>query len=279
MAAPDLFIGVVTHAASRFPEARGPSGAGARLAGAWTDSGRSAAVVVEDRDLWNHSGLSLDPRDGFAYREELFEEWRWRGFLGKRRPWWIVRQGMRILRTYMGTSSQEELSASRRLLNIEFAHRSLWEQGIASGAELILILEDDAELGDASEAAHGIAELSEVTWDFVNLSSSFSADQLGVAGLLEPSGIEWDGSNAREVLRSDKPVTNTVCALMFRRGFLSSLLIEWVDLPPEPLLPIDWKMNRVLRLMVESGKLETSSSLWVEPGPFIQRSLHSAPQP
>ena len=279
MAASDLFIGVVTHAASRFPDARGSRGAGARLADAWAELGRTTDVLVEDRDLWSESGLSLDPREGFSYRQELLEEWRWRGFLDTRSRWWMARQGLRILRNRFVASSDEGPGASRRLLNIEFAHRGLWEQGLASGAEVILVLEDDAHLGDAADAAQGIAGLQEATWNFTNLSSSFSADQLGVVSLLQPSGIEWEGSNQRIVLRSEKPVTNTVCALMFRRRFLASLLRYWVDLPLEPLLPIDWKMNRVLRMMVESQSLEASSTLWVEPGPFIQRSLHSAPQP
>jgi len=81
------------------------------------------------------------------------------------------------------------------------------------------------------------------------------------------------------VLRSTRPITNTVCALVYRRDFLSLLLSSWAALPMEPILPIDWKMNKVLRSMVESGQLEESSALWVEPGPFIQRSLHPAPQP
>jgi len=239
----------------------------------------SVELVIEDRDLWTESGLHLDSASGSTYREELLEEWHWRGFLGSRRPWWIARQGLRILRTYLGASSQQGPSASIRLLNIEFAHRSLWEQGLASGAEMIVVLEDDAELTDASDVAQAVAALADSPWAFINLSLSFTPDQLGVADLLLPSGVNWGGLNDRVVLRSTRPITNTVCALVYRRDFLSSLLSSWAALPVEPVLPIDWKMNKVLRSMVESGQLEESSALWVEPGPFIQRSLHPAPQP
>lgn len=231
-------------------------------------------LAVEDRNLWRASEDTRGSSEGPSYRDELIEEWRWRGFLGTRNPLWMVRQGLRFGRSFLRPRSAGGTEDRLRLLNIEMAHLNLWRRGLDSGASVIIVIEDDADVQDSDDVAAGLEGLLNASWSYVNLSLSFGADDLGVTRLLEACEATWIGSVNRQVLRAKRPVTNTVCALAYRREFLADLLAHWEAMPMEPLLPIDWKMNRALREMVESGVLEADSSLWVEPGPLVQRSLH-----
>ena len=230
--------------------------------------------AVEDRNLWIDGEETRGGSEGPSYRDELVEEWRWRGFLGTRSPLWTVRQGLRFGRSFLRPRSAGGTGDRLRLLNIEMAHLSLWRRGLDSGASVIVVMEDDADVQDSDDVAAGLEGLLNASWSYVNLSLSFGADDLGVSDVLEACGVTWAGAVHRQVLRAGRPVTNTVCALAYRREFLTNLLAHWEAMPMEPLLPIDWKMNRALREMVESGVLEADSSLWVEPGPLVQRSLH-----
>lgn len=274
MGTPDLFIAVVTHPKSVFPESRGPSGAAARISRALESRGLEVELVVEDRNLWTEVAESGSSGLGTSYRAELAEEWRWRGFLGNRGVFWMARQGLRLGASVVRPARGPEAGDGDRLLNIEMAHRSLWKQGLESGAEVVLVIEDDADLEDAEDFAAGLTDLLNVSWSFVNLSLSFDRDALGVTNLLKGSGVSWAGADERSVLRPLRPVTNTVCAMAYRREFVVSLLAHWEAMPMEPVLPIDWKMNRALREMVQDGDLAPDSSLWIEPGPLVQRSLH-----
>lgn len=269
-----MFIGVVTYSATSFPEAQSFKGAGARLVQACKEQGLEATLSIEDRNLWTELGGKLTMPVRSSYREELAEEWRWRGFLGTRSTWWAARHATRWVRTIRGQQADQEQAIQQRLLNIEWAHRSLWEQALDSGSEISLILEDDATVENATDVAEGLVNLATSPWSYVNLSLSFGPDQLGIARLLQPSGLSWGGTVSREVLRSSRPVTNTVCAIGYRREFLTRFVNHWISMPVEPVLPIDWKMNRALRELVNSGILRPGSSLWVEPGPLVQGSLH-----
>lgn len=274
MGAPDLFIALVTHAQSSYLEARSPAGAAAQIARVCDAKGLTAEVVIEDRDLWTESGAGVSSAGRLSYRQELIEEWRWRGFLGTRTLPWTAQHALRFGKSLMRLRRGNENGNRQRLLNIEMAHRSLWEQGLQSGAEIILVIEDDASIQDPDDFITGLLGLLVEPWSYLNLSLSFDRGALGVADLLNASELPWAGSVSRDVLRARRPVTNTVCALAYRRAFLARLVSHWDAMPMEPVLPIDWKMNRALREMVQSGALEPDSTLWVEPGPLVQRSLH-----
>lgn len=275
MASPDFFVGVVTHRESRFPEAHSDDGAAKRLQFAWERTGSSAEVRVEDRDLWTESDQQLPTVSERSLRlEELAEDRRWREFLGVADLSWRLVHTLRRLRAVTFLSGGSTFDSANRLLNIELAHLALWEQGLSSGAQVIVVLEDDALLSDPQDAADGLTGLAEASWSYVNVSHSFGQEELGVKRLLVRSDVTWSGSVPRLVLRGSRPLTNTVCAVAYQRAFLERLVRQWKLLPLFPLLPIDWKLNRVLRTLVEAGEMDPHSSLWVEPGPFIQRSLH-----
>jgi len=275
----DVFIGVVTHPGSRYADAAGPAGAGAEIAAALAPLGLVTEVCVEDRNLWSDTGQSVAKGShAKSLRAELREEWAWRTFLAtanwRSRGVLIFRWLRLLLRRYRGGSS----SAVERLLNIEFAHRRPWQCGLNSGAAVVLVLEDDAFCEDPVDTAYGLAELIEQEWVFANLSQSFTSKELGIGSLLENSGMNWNGPGGlgvrRRIYRTAKPVTNTVCAVAYRRHFLQNLVSHWDSMPQQPVLPIDWKLNRALREMSASDALGAEPALWIEPAPLLQRSLH-----
>lgn len=170
--------------------------------------------------------------------------------------------------------------AMKRLINIELSHMALLRQGHDSGSDWILILEDDAGTTNISDAATGIADLlSHRVHDhlprYVNLSHSFSPQQLGIQDLLSPVlNASWEGKVGRVVYQASKPVTNTVCAVLYRREFLTDLLPALQSIPIDPVLPIDWKLNRALMQMFTAGSVRAGDCWLIEPAPIVQMSMH-----
>jgi hypothetical protein len=77
------------------------------------------------------------------------------------------------------------------------------------------------------------------------------------------------------VYLASRPITNTVCAILYSREFLTTLVQELEALPMEPVLSIDWKLNVALMNLFESNKLDGFECWWVEPAPIKQMSMHS----
>ncbi len=168
---------------------------------------------------------------------------------------------------------------TKRLINIELSHLELLRQGLASGADWIMILEDDAFSPDVSDCASGIAAI--ITSEsprpkYVNISQSFTSAELGISHLLSPvSGAVWHGPTSRRVQAAERPVTNTVCAIFYRVDFASELLSVMECLPMEPVVPIDWKLNQALMDMYSTGDIGAGDCWLVDPAPIVQMSMRS----
>lgn len=272
----DLFIGVVSHDGSRYQESQGPSGLAARLGGALSDRGVRVSIAVNSVDLF---GGTVSPglvQTSLTAQMSVEEEWarflqRPRGF---RSLFEIIYRRCRRLRQRLQPPDPRTIV---RLLNIELSHLDLMRRGRASGAGWVLIMEDDGECMDVDDLASGLvgltAELPEVA--FANISDSFDSGQLGARHLLRSSAITWQGTAPRRVLESERPVTNTVCAMLYSAEFLRALLPAWDALPLEPVVPVDWKLNVVLMHLYESGDLRFGSCVLVEPAPIAQGSMRN----
>lgn len=276
----DLFIGVVSHERSRFADAQGSEGLAARLAGAWNGLGLSSRVQVNTRDLVSESGIEITPdviRDSPA--EELRIERQWAQFLERPMgPRWWGTHTLRWSKYWASRRGAPNPTSVTRLLNIELSHLDLMQRALDSGSTWLLLLEDDAGCTDIDDLAAGLRGIVSggVTPAFANLSESFDLDRLGVSHLLQRAGgVEWQGPTSRAVLAARKPVTNTVCATLYRRDFLTDLVAEWQTLPMTPVAPIDWKLNRALMGLWASGGIRSEDCWWVEPGPIVQRSMHA----
>jgi hypothetical protein len=110
----------------------------------------------------------------------------------------------------------------------------------------------------------------------VNLSESFTPRELGIDHLLaHVVGCTWAGTRRRNVLVAERPVTNTVCAILYSSEFLHSLLEALEGLPIEPIVPIDWRLNEGLMALHDSGT--AIGACWmVEPAPIVQMSMKQA---
>lgn len=276
----DLFIGVVSHERSRFADAQGSEGLAARLADAWTGLGLSSRVQINTRDLVSESGIDITPeviRDSPA--EELRIERQWAQFLERPMgPRWWGTHALRWSKYGASRRGAPDPTSVTRLLNIELSHVDLMQSALDSDSSWLLLLEDDAGCADIADLAEGLQGLvaGDASPLFANLSQSFDLDQLGVAQLLLPlHDVTWQGSASRSVLTARRPVTNTVCAILYRRDFLAALMAEWQSLPMTPVAPIDWKLNRALMGLWSSGGIRSGDCWWVEPGPIVQRSMHA----
>lgn len=294
---PDLFIGLVSHSASRFAWNQGESGLAYGLQRALRAAGRTSEVRINVENLFDPSALSLTPE---VIQESTFEELSleraWGRFLSAGSPqrcaravrqellgagrWLNAQWRLRGPRMVTGNPLSAQERAIRRLLNIELSHFDLLECAIESGAPWTLILEDDASTLDLEDAVLGLIGIMDSRSTpqprYVNISESFTQEQLGIAHLLLPTTEIWQGTKARLVLPSKRPVTNTVCAILYRTDFISDLLSVMRGLPQVPVIPIDWKVNQALMHMFDRGSLGAGDCWSVFPGPFTQLSMNEA---
>lgn len=273
MPPPNLFIGVVTYPGTRFPDSSGASGLAQQLAQRLP----STVVEVNSVDLWepDEAPTSRDAR--LSRLRELKAEWRWARFLGySKDPGFLVRIGARWAKYASLTGRSLDPRSVVRLMNIELSHLHLWRTAIASGAGLILILEDDAGSDHVDDLAQGVQAWIDEGFQpaFVNLSTSFALKDLEASRHLHSVGDpRWSGTQIRALMLADRPITNTVCAILYGRDFLTRFVRAWESASIAPVLPIDWKMNMVAMDMFDAGAFEQSSVWWLEPAPIQQRSM------
>ncbi len=278
MASPTLFIGVVSHSRSTFTVNQGEEGLAANLVKQLSDLGTSASYSINVRNDFDTSGVPATRsvfRSGIA--EEVRLERQWNAFLG-------VRQGMtfwarhfaRLLRVQSFLFRKTNAAEIQRLINIELSHTRLMKEGLDSGAPWVLIIEDDAATPDTVDLAYGLVGIFTLNppISFVNLSRSFDLSDLGIGHLLHSTDEnEWVGHSERKILIADRPATNTVCAILYKRRFLEYLFGELELIPMQPVVPIDWRLNQALMNLWNKGLIGAGDCWFVEPAPIIQLSM------
>lgn len=285
----DLFIGIVTHPFSRYlNEVANPTYAD-RLMSSARGAGLGVQVIVNPRNAFDESERAITAVD--VLRAAWFQarlEASWHHYLTGSRG--VAQVARRIgilalrLREYLVPVRQKGrwvLRGSimcRRLANIELSHLELLREAVDRNAEWILILEDDAQAADlnavmrdlAAIIAHGRGSSSP---QYVSLSASFDDARLGIGDLVEPIEVP---AIAKVILSADRPVTNTVCAVLYRASFARELLRACNEMGMFPICAIDWKLNAVLMRMHARGKIGAGDCWLMEPGPFVQRSMQPA---
>lgn len=279
----DCFIGVVSHEGSRFAVSQGPDGLAALLKDRFVESGVTTGVQVNTANLHDHAAL---PIDAGTVQQTLSAELRlqgeWAAYLRAGESGSVsdaarsvVRSARRAVRRFRAPSPK----SVTRLVNIELSHLDLLRAGLASGAPWILILEDDAfapDLSDCSEGLLGLMRDCPASVDFINVSQSFSNAELGISHLLTSlTQPVWAGSIDRAIFAASRPVTNTVCAILYRRDFVREVVTVMDALPMTPVVPIDWKLNIALMQLFELGHLRDGSCLLVDPAPIDQMSMRA----
>jgi hypothetical protein len=284
------FIGVISHEASRFAVSVGVDGLAESLAAALRD----IEVPTEVRfRVENDYDAEATPISGALVRRAIrcqFEvERQWLQFLRGSKaardaaPVFTLRE-LRARYRYLNLAGTQAtplaLRSLQRLINIELSHLTLMRAGLDSSSEWILILEDDAASADVADLATGLKNLftsqaQERSPLFVNLSRSFSHQELGIRTLLRPiEEASWMGRSQRVIYAASKPITNTVCAVLYRRSFLTQLVRALDEIPLDPVLPIDWKLNLALMRLFDSGKIMAGDCWTIDPAPILQMSMH-----
>lgn len=285
-----LFIGLVTHPKSRFTEASGPEGLAQQLDREMQQRGWRVDFVCESRNRVDPNEIDLSPRGIRSSIDlETASEYDWSLFQNPGRSLIALRmklgaqQALRRWRFARASTRAHERGRAMvlRLANIERAHLELMDAAVASNAQWILILEDDANSEDVSGLAHDLGAhlekwASESQPKYVNISESFSLTDLGMSS--RPTRVTAWNERA-SVVSATVPYTNTVCAILYRREFLRGLLQELRTIPLEPVIPIDWKLNRAIMKLVERGKLGSGDCYAIDPAPIIQSSMHVRPNP
>jgi len=285
---PSLFLGLITYPGTRYPDASGSRGLVSQLAQAMEHRGWSVRTHIIDENLVDPATIDLSTGALRAsIRTEFSVEADWRSYLRSERhaarlPIHLkIRRSLTLLR--MRAWGKSGAAASKqgqrrlvRLANIEAAHLALLTSALESGCQWTLVLEDDAVAADVPALADAlVSHLS--AWDgsdrpeYVNMSESFSLNKLGIRHLMKHHGA-WDG--ASEVLSAERPVTNTVCAILYRSTFVSDLHRTLQEIPLEPIVPIDWKLNAALMRLVREGRIGTGDCFTLEPAPIRQSSMH-----
>ena len=267
-----LFIGLVTHPRSQFPESAGSHGLMRQLADALSALGMGISTYCEDRDLAD-SMEELTAKEIADSRRHLLQVQRnWASYISHDSKSLPLEQWVARMR---GAVEPKSPRAARRLLNIELAHLEIMTASLATGADFTFIIEDDAHCPDIQALAGDLHELmmrTEAPY-MSHVSTSFSPEQLGINGLVNREERRW--SNGGHEFRLLRPVTNTVCATMYRQDFLLDLHQHWRTEKLVPVIPVDWRLNALLMDMYATGDLPKGYATLVFPSPIIQRSLHS----
>ena len=278
MAPASVFIGLVSYEKSSFAHSQGPAGLAATIPVALRNSGIGSHQLVNTSNFFDEHPFPLTPKMAReSVREEIRLESKWGEFLERGgRPGQLLRLAGRRVQFLLDWKKNSQDRELRRLLNIEYSHVDLYRRAVESQATWAIILEDDAVGSDVIDLVSGLLALAEscTNTKMINLSESFTLDQVGVRHLLGPiEGLSWSGTAVRAVLGSRKPATNTVCAIAFRTDFLAEILADFDSQPSFPVVPIDWKLNASLMRLYESGAIGVNECLFIEPAPIIQLSM------
>lgn len=284
---PTIFLGLVTHRATRFPESAGTNGLVHRVAEELSTAGVDATVEIHDLDHHDETILPLTKGEVRAsIQAEMALEERWRAFINPAKSRMMLRVFMATRRAYREMrlappwQTSEGASPSgaamlRRLVNIELAHLHLLHRAQQAGSTWALIVEDDARLADPAAFASALGEFArrheEGQPAYVNVSRSFSHERLDLQEHLTPIG-SWDSTT--RMLSSGLSLTNTVCAILYRGDFLSRLVPAMDAIPVSPVLPIDWKLNQALLNLLEAGDIGPGDCWFLDPAPILQGSMH-----
>jgi len=286
-----VFLGLVTYEGSRFSDSRGPDGLVYSVARHLEANGVHTTVQVDASDAYSTSLLPLTRAEVVrSIDAELDLERRWRTYVSPTRSEMALNAFMTVRRAYRrlryAPPWRGEPGAGdpgprmlRRLVNIELSHIGLMRAAVECGSAWALIVEDDAHVEDASSFARALAAFAQERGAeqkplYVNVSRSFTEDRLGIDVHLSEVGPWGDGPAM--AMSSDRPVTNTVCAILYRTSFLGRVLAAFDTIPLSPVLPIDWKLNAAVLRMHEAGSLGAGDCWFLQPAPVLQGSMHSA---
>jgi hypothetical protein len=272
-----IVVGLVTHPASRF-NADGVASAQTELiAAALGAQGEDVEILISDRDDYDAEAYPLNGEQRLASaRAQVDLERRWRSYVcnlaghdgqGPREQiiafGSTIRRGLAALHV-PGTGTDTSRAGLIRLINIDLSHIRIWRHAVHVGADVALVLEDDARLSSAEGPTDVLALLRALPQEvpgFAVMSESLGLNDLGVTSILDRSPVT-DG-----IRRLRSPLTNTVCANAYNAPLLRSLVAVITPGSLIPVLPIDWRLNAYLLDHPDTR------CIWAAKPPFLQASM------
>jgi hypothetical protein len=281
---PKIFIGLVTHPHSRFNSGGQSSQRINELANSLSQLGINVVTLISDRNDFQSSGrvIGIVDRVKSAWKQVQIEK-AWAKYVREstgsgsltRKHGAIFYSGMFVKRAISYFFNSRLLE---RLANIDLSHLRVLKEGISSGADWVLIIEDDAQFADPVRTAGVLGTVLEFLGHparsiFVNLSESINTVELKVDGIVSGCNSVLALTNGSELLEISPAISNTVCANMYSLDFAIEFAraIEVQGILPS--VPIDWRLNQ----LIMEARVTTVECYWVKPGLFLQGSMHGDP--
>ena len=278
---PKIFIGLVTHPHSRFNSEGQAAQRINELANSLSQLGLNVITLISDRNDFQSSGrvIGIGDRVRSAWKQVHIEK-AWGKYVREstgsgsitRKHGAIFFRGMFVKRAISYLFNSSSLA---RLANIDLSHLRVLREGVASDADWLLIIEDDAQFLDPVRTAGVLGAVFKFLGHparsiFVNISESIDPVGLKVEGIVSAGNPVLALSNGSELLEISPAISNTVCANMysldFAREFASAIDVQGIL----PSVPIDWRLNQ----LIMEARVTPVECFWVKPGLFLQGSMH-----
>ena len=277
-----IFIGLVTHPNSRFNSEGQSAQRINELANSLSQLGINVVTLISDRNDFQSSGrvIGLGDRVRSAWKQVHVEK-AWDKYVREstgsgslnRKHGPIFFTAMFVKRAFSYLFNSRPLA---RLANIDLSHLRVLNEGVASGANWVIIIEDDAQFADPVRTSSVLATVLEFLGQptrsiFVNLSESINTVELRVDGIVSGGNPVLALTNESNLLEIFPAISNTVCANMYSLDFASEFAraIEVQGILPS--VPIDWRLNQ----LIMEGRETPVECYWVIPGLFLQGSMHA----
>lgn len=191
--------------------------------------------------------------DTWSGRQWALEE-RWREYLGTQT---MLRQVLAVagrqqfrIRLRFDRAFRDSRWRSRQIESfVTDKHVAAWRALAASGDDALLVLESDATyLPESRAALEGIVERV-VAADgqiYLNLAGGLDHDDIAIERLV--------AGNDSQLIRFSKPVSNTSCAYLVNRAFVTGLLAFLHVNPAVVTLGVDWVFNAYFLSATEAGQ-------------------------
>ena len=174
--------------------------------------------------------------------------------------------------------NQKFIKYALRQANISNNHISILSDFNKQNIEWIIVLEDDIMMSNSIEIKESIKEIINsvqeiIDTKIVNLSKSFSDYDLGIENI-KIKKIDINEERTRTINLYTHPISNTVCATLYKADILTKIVQELKSMEKYFFIPIDHKLNIAMYEMLKNKEVKKTLYASIEPGVFIQGSLH-----
>lgn len=287
---PDAFVALQTHKKSRRPRAPFVEFSDA-ISTFFANDKFTFKSLIYDENLLNN--LALNKRDlvlSFLGTQlsviEMYEHCR--GGVGTfRKIYYRIKLAKKFLKYRLKLQNknffEKELSYRIRMGNMTLGHLEILRIFVNSGERLAAVFEDDTEFVNDlvllrdfyNILVHFCAYSNSTSHFFMNISNSFTIEELGVRHLLREEVNDLRMKSSQKVIRTLRPFTNTTSALIYSRHFAQLVLSYSQELLSRKLykhLPYDMLLNLIITRSFGQGMdIKCFHNL---PGMFRQGSLH-----